>query len=182
LAVKKFEEDADKNAIVSERTWAVTLRGRSGQAKLPTAFRFPSVKLPAKEVIYQRYDDADLAAVGQDVSLERVYGTESRTWLWLLAGGLTVGGLLVALLIVLLMRSGRTVQTGIELPTDLNAFTVLQLLQRWRDDDRLTAEQRAAIGRDIEAIERHYFAANLSGEPAPDLRALAVRWANVAGA
>jgi hypothetical protein len=180
LAVKKFEEDADKNAIVSERTWTVTLRGQSGQSQLPKAFRFPSVKVPAKEVIYQRYDDADLAAVGQDVSLERVYGSKSQAWLWLLAGGLIIGGLLAALLIVLLLRTGRKAPTGIELPANLNAFTTLELLQRWRDDDRLTTDQRAAIGRDIEAIERHYFAADLSDEPAPDLRAIALRWANVA--
>src|SRR5262249_21207942 len=44
LAVKKFEEDADKNGVVSERTWMLTLKGREGQAGLPTTFRFAAVK------------------------------------------------------------------------------------------------------------------------------------------
>src|SRR5262249_56296155 len=78
LAVKKFEEDADKNCVVSERTWMLTLKGREGQAELPTTFRFAAVKLPAKEVIYQRYSDADLAAVGEEVSLAKTYGQKRR--------------------------------------------------------------------------------------------------------
>ena len=75
VAVKKFEEDAEKNGVVSERTWELTLKGHEGQAELPKTFRFASVKVPTKEVIYQRYTDADLTPVGEEVSLENTYGT-----------------------------------------------------------------------------------------------------------
>src|SRR5262249_16962507 len=77
VAVKKYEEDADKNSIVSERVWTITLEGQEGQAELPKTFKFASVKLPTKEkdgIVYQRYNDADLTSVEQEVSLEAQYG------------------------------------------------------------------------------------------------------------
>src|SRR5688572_2900021 len=42
-AVKKFEEDSDQNAVLCERTWTLTLKGLSGQAELPKAFKFATV-------------------------------------------------------------------------------------------------------------------------------------------
>ena len=90
LAVKKFEEDADKNGIVSERTWELTLKAQAGQAELPKTFQFASVKTPAKEVIYQRDNDADLATVGHEVSLEKTYGTPRSRRAWLLMAGVAV--------------------------------------------------------------------------------------------
>ena len=90
VAVKKFEEDSEKNAVVTERVWTLTLKGQEGQAELPKSFTFASVKLPTKEkdgILYQRYNDADLAAVEQTVSLEQRYGTEGSNWKWYLAAG-----------------------------------------------------------------------------------------------
>jgi hypothetical protein len=65
LGVKKFEEDADRNGVVSEQVWTLTLKGREDRPELPTTFKFAPVKVPAKEVVYQRYADADLAPVSR---------------------------------------------------------------------------------------------------------------------
>src|SRR5262249_4442787 len=110
LAGKKFEEDADKNGVVSERTWRLPPKGREGRARLPTTFRFAAVKLPAKEVIYQRYSDADLAAVGEEVSLEKTYGQRRSRAVWV---AVAVGSaLLLALGVVIWIATRRKPVAG----------------------------------------------------------------------
>jgi hypothetical protein len=183
VAVKKFEDDSDVNAVVTERVWTLTLRGKEGQAELPKTFTFASVKLPTKAedgLVYQRYSDADLAAVEQTVSLEAQYGTKSNRWVWFLAAGLVVLGGLGVVLAVLLTRTRKTEATGIELPANLNAFTVLELLQGLRDGGKLTPPQRQELDQAIAGIERYYFSADRNGDPAPDLRGIAMRWATTA--
>ena len=91
LGVKKFDEDATGTAVVSERTWQLTLRGKDGQAELPKTFRFPAAKVPTKEVIFQRYADADLTPVGEEVSLEAEYGKTAARWPWIAAGAAAIG-------------------------------------------------------------------------------------------
>lgn len=180
LAVKKFEEDAAKNAVLSERVWQITLKGRDGQAALPKTFRFASVKVPTKEkegILYQRYSDADLAAVEQDVSLERQYGSKSDLWLYLLIGGGVFGIALLGLLVWLATRPRKVMATGLQLPADLNAFTVLELLQRLKADGPLNPAQRADLEGAILGIEEYYFAADRNGHSPPDLRGIAERWA-----
>jgi hypothetical protein len=183
LGVKKFEEDVDQNAIVSERVWTITLKGQEGQAELPKTFTFAAVKLPTKEkdgLVYQRYNDADLQAVEQVVSLEQKYGTESSRWVWYLAGGLVILGGLGAVLVWLIVRGRKPVATGVALPADLNAFTVLELLQQLRASDKLTPPQRQELDSAIAGIERYYFSADRNGDPPPDLRGIATRWATAA--
>jgi hypothetical protein len=183
VAVKKFEEDSDKNAVVTERVWTLTLKGQEGQAELPKSFTFATVKLPTKEkdgLLYQRYNDADLAAVEQTVSLEQQYGTEGSNWKWYLAAGLAVVIGLGGVLAYLLTRSRKTEEAGIALPANLNAFTVLQLLQGLRDGGKLTPPQRQELDQAIAGIERYYFSAERNGDPAPDLRGIATRWAATA--
>jgi hypothetical protein len=178
LGVKKFDEDAQKNAILSERVWQVTLKGLSGQSELPKTFRFASVKLPTKETIYQRYNDADLAVVEQDVSLERVYGTQNRLWVWLAAVGGVVFLAFLGVLAWLLMRPKAAVTAGPVLPEDLNAFNVIGLLQRLQAEKKLTPDQKGELDRAIAGLEEYYFS-DRNGHTAPDLRVIAERWVTV---
>jgi hypothetical protein len=177
VAVKKFEEDAEKNGIVSERTWELTLQAREGQAELPKAFRFASVKVPAKEVIYQRYNDADLVAVGEEVSLEKAYGKAGRPrWQMLLIGlGIVAALLLVAVGAILLLRR-KPVAAGTGIPDRLDPFTAAALLREARERPGLSVPERAAIDQDLAAIEHYHFSGEANGHPPPDLRALVARW------
>ena len=180
LAVKKFEEDAAKNAVLSERVWQITLRGRDAQAALPKTFRFASVKVPTKEkegILYQRYSDADLSAVEQEVSLERRYGTKSNLWLWLLISGGVFGLGLLGVLVWLATRPRKLAVMGLQLPANLTPFTVLELLQRLKADGPLNPAQRADLEAVILGIEEYYFAADRNGHPPPDLRGIAERFA-----
>jgi hypothetical protein len=175
LGVKKFEEDADRNCVVSERTWQLTLKGRDGLTALPTTFRFASVKVPAKEVIYQRYADADLATVDEEVSLERVYEAKSNRGVWI-AVVASVAGLVAVGVPVWLLTRRKAVAAGSVLPEKLDPFTTAALLREVRDRPDLTPAQRAAIDKDLAAIEEYFFSADRNGTPAPDLRRMAERW------
>jgi hypothetical protein len=177
LGVKKFDEDALRNAVVSERTWLLTLRGKDGQAELPKTFRFAEVKVPAKEVIYQRYADADLTPVAQEVSLEQTYGRKAPLWPWFVAGAATVGVLIIGLLI-LTLRMQRAAPPVRVLPKTIDPFVAAAILREIRGRREVTPAQRAAIDQDLASIEVHYFSSGSNGEAPPDVRAIVDRWAS----
>lgn len=175
LGVKKFDEDTEANAVVSERTWVLTLSGKSGQTELPKTFRFAPVRVPNKEVVFQRYVDADLAAVGEEIALEKAYGSKSRRWLWLLAAGIAVG--LCVLGGVIVVVSCRTAPVAAEgLPEKLDPFVTAALLREIRERPELAPAQRAAIDQDLAAVESYFFSGNANGQPAPELRKLVEKW------
>jgi hypothetical protein len=184
LGVKKFAEDADSNRVVSERVWTLTFKGQEGLKELPKTFRFAKVTLPSgqvKEVLHQRYNDADLAAVGEEVSLEQSYGQASRLWVWAVVGGGVLVLVLAGLTTWLTVGRKKPVAAGLALPADLNPFTVMEVLQKVRGSANLSPAERADLDRDVERIERHYFSDDPNGGPAPDLRAIATRWVTAAG-
>lgn len=187
VAVKKFEDDTERNAVVTERVWTLTLKGRDGQAELPKSFTFASVKLPTKEkdgILYQRYNDADLAAVEQTVSLEAQYGKQTlAASAWMHTGVLVAGVLMVVVAVILIRTNVRPQATndGPRLPERLTPFTVAALLREIRDSAPLNDRQRTELNGDLEEVERHYFSDETNGDVKPDLRRVAERWAVAAG-
>ncbi|MBX9627511.1 MAG: hypothetical protein K2X82_27165 [Gemmataceae bacterium] len=176
VGVKKFEEDADRNLIVSERVWTLTLKAKEGLGALPTVFRFPAVKVPTKETVFQRYADADLTTVGQEVSLEKTYGTASTRWVWVAAAGAVLGLFFLGGLVWLLTRKAAPV-LGPGLPEDPDPFVTAAILRDVRDRRELSPAQRAAVDQDLAAVEQFFFAADRNGAPAPDLGGLVRKWA-----
>ncbi len=177
LAVKKFDENAAGNAVVSEHTWLLTLKGQDGQTELPKTFRFASVRVPTQEVLYQRYVDADLASVSEEVALEKTYGkTGWPLWLrWTV--GLSIPALIGLLgLVVYLLRPMRTSAVASVVPEQLDAFVTAALLREVREHPSLTPAQQAALDQDLEALERYYFSTDRNGVPAPNLRQLVDKW------
>jgi hypothetical protein len=176
VAVKKFEEDAEKNGIVSERTWELTLKAKDGQTELPKTFTFAAVKVPAKEVIYQRYSDADLTAVGQEVSLDNVYGKPRSRRGWYIAA-VAVALLIVVAGVVLALSQRKKPVISSGLPERLDPFTAAALLREARERPELTPESRAELERDLAAIEYFHFSDNPNGQPAPELKKFVEKWA-----
>ncbi len=182
VAVKKFEDDADQNGVVTERIWTITFKGKDGQTELPKTFQFASVKLPTKPtdgLVYQRYNDADLATVEPVVSLEQKYGQTSNAGLYAAIGGGLLTVMLGGMVAILFLRKRKPVVEGVALPADLNAFSVLEILQRMQTSGDLSPGQREELNQAIAGIERYYFSADRNGDPEPDLRRIATRWVTV---
>jgi hypothetical protein len=181
LAVKKFDEDALKNLVVSERVWMVTMRGRETMKGIPKVYSFPDVLLPTKVpdgLLYQRYADADLNAVQQTVTLEMSYGKKSP-WAAIITGVvvLIVFGLFIVGVILFIMSSQtKTTQTTSNLPENLTPFMVLEILDNVRNRaGSLAPGEQEELKRDIRIVEEHYFG-DQTGNNSPDLKAIARRW------
>jgi hypothetical protein len=127
-------------------------------------------------VLYQRYADADLATVGEEVSLEKTYGQKSTRRVWLAVVGGVVGLLVLGGLVWALTRPKKA-PAGPGLPEKLDPFITAALLREIRARPELPAGQRPAIDRDIARVEEYYFSADRNGFPAPDLRGMVERWA-----
>jgi hypothetical protein len=176
LSVAKFDDKGDDNAVVSERTWLVSLRARQDRAEAPKVFRFPASRVEGAEMTYQRYQDADLTNVEAEVSLERNYEGRGRGWMWA-AGSGGVGLLAVAgVATALLLRRRPKAQLGMQLPPVITPFTVTVLLRRIRQVGKLSTTDREELDRAIGALERRYFADDGNGEVEVDLRMLAEKW------
>jgi hypothetical protein len=172
--VSKFDEDGDAIAVVSERNWTVALQAREGLAELPKRFRFGAAKAAAAEMVYQRFQDADVQAAAPEIALEREYGRRDWGWQpWAVAAG--VGFLGVAGAAAYLGLRRRRAPAGTALPGTLTPFTVLSFLTRVRAAGKLSDHQRAELDQCIAVLEAHYFAAPTNGHN-PDLRQVAERW------
>ena len=172
--VSKFAEDNDAIAVVSERSWTVTLQAKDSLSERPKNFRFGLAK-NAAETTYQRFRDADVEKVGQEIDLERSYG-EARwgSLVWIIGGATLIA--LCALGAIAIWFSNRQLgPTQAAAPEKLTPFTVIDFLSRVRGNPKLTPAQRTEIDHTIAAIETCYFDSANNGQ-APDLHDTVKRW------
>ncbi len=176
VSVSRFDEDADDNVVVSERLWLVKMEARGDLEALPAAFTFGEPKLEVKESIYQRYNDADLASVEPTISLEQQYGETSYAREVAIAGGVGALGLIlvVACVVVLLNRKPEEARDEMQLPDQVNAFSVLGLLKRIECNNGFSEERKVELANSINRIEGFYF--DQAGGDEPDLQAIAEQW------
>src|SRR5262249_10311996 len=86
--VSKFDEDGDSIAIVSERSWTVRRQAAEGLTELPKEFHFAAARPADVEMVYQRFQDADVMAAQPTIALEKTYGKRATNWLpWTAAAG-----------------------------------------------------------------------------------------------
>lgn len=175
-SVSQFDPDGEASAVLSDRTWLLTLEAAEGLSELPEEFRFGAVSVPTKELLHQRFVDADLAAVGPVVELEAAYGEVERAlWPWFLAAALAAGGFLGWR-----RWSARGARTAVaevrfRVPEPATPFSVIGLLREIQATDGLSGGEQAELEQAIAALEREYFAAGAAPAEA-DLAPLAERW------
>jgi len=176
VLIREFDQEGDEVAILSERTWMISMHAEEGLAELPQTFTFGTPRFEETEATYQRYVDADLASVASVVDLEASYGTRDRSGLLAWTGGF-LGLAALAALAVWLWR-GRRRRTGpthaFTMPEDVSAFTVIGLLRRIEAEDGLSDPERDELRSSLESLEATYFRAE---EPEKvDLEGIAERW------
>ncbi|MBL8823771.1 MAG: hypothetical protein JNJ77_14375 [Planctomycetia bacterium] len=179
VAIAKFSEDQGPIAIQSDRTALVTLVAHEGQAA-PKTFQFGKPLVENAEVIYQRYNDADLVSVTQSIELDQKYGNKSMAGTIWLIGSLLATLLTLGVIIYLIRRKRPVTVDDNLLPEHMTAFTVHQYLDRLRSAKHLPPALKEQLETEIASIERDYFSAERNGHAPADLRQLALKWMNKA--
>jgi len=178
LTIAKMDTEGDQVAPVAERNWLINLRAdQSGE--VPTTFNFPKAKTDGVELVYKRYADADLADVKPSVALSGIPLKPANIWKWIWPGviALTAAGLW-------LWSRKRKVATAVtetpvySIPGHITPFTVLNLLRRMNEDQRLTltAEQRRELAGTIEDLQKRFFSRATQADAAPGLEQIARQW------
>ncbi len=180
LSVSRFDPEAEENVVVSERSWLVNMKAADGLASVPGTFEFGEPILDGIEPAYQRYVDADLAAVERVVSLEEAYGSPSYAWIyWVLI--LALVGVLVFVALWKLKKAPVTNEvTRYQMPDQITPFTVLGLLKQIQRDNGFEESEQQALAASITKVERFYFDEEPEGDQ-PELQGLAQEWVLKAG-
>lgn len=177
ISVARFDPESNEPVVVSDRLWTVTLKDKQKTAEGDRQFMFASAKVPLKEEIWQRYDDADLVAVQQSVTLEEKYDQPDRTGQYV-AIGLAI--LLVPAGFLIWYFSGRrkdeeTVSDRFVVPDEATPFNVLSLLKNIEQNNGLSMDSQKELATSINRLERYFFA-DEKEVGVPDLQELAKTW------
>lgn len=175
VSVNQFDDTAMENSVSSERLWTVSLAANTSAEKMPEKFQFAEPILDTEEVIYQRYDDADLVTVEPEIDLQGSYAETDYSWVLALVIGL---GVLVAVGLALrsLRRPAATTKPhSYTLPDPLTPFTVMTMLEDIEHNNGLSTNEKAELQTCIRELEQHYFAQQQ--EANPDLESIAGYWA-----
>ena len=177
VSVSRFDPDADENVVQSDRTWMISLNAKDGLTEHPKSFQFAAAKsdVDVNEMIFQRFEDADLATVQREVSLEQQYGEPTKAWIWWPVG-LTTGCLfLVAAVLKWKPKTKIAKAKRFQLPESVTPFTVLGLLRDIERNNGLDDRKRQELASSINRIEQYYFE-GANGEDEPDIRQIAETW------
>ena len=176
-SVSQFDEEESLPTIISDRNWVVSLEAKKGLPAKPTAFNFPVPNIELKEVVYQRYVDADLAIVTPSISLEEKYGKTSYGWIiGLIAAVGLLAFLVVGLIIWFATRSGKsTREAQPELNGNLSPFAAISLLQDIYSNNGLNETKKVELKQSINRLEEHYFGKH-NGDESPDLASEVKKW------
>ena len=150
------------------------MKAKKDLANLPKTFDFGTPRLEVKEVIYQRYDDADLAKVESSVVLGERYGKTSKAWIWILSIVVIAGGGCVAFLWLRPRREQVQEQCKYHVPENITPFTVLGLLRQIQHTNGLDQRGHEELNSTIDQLEHSYFFEDQ--QATDDLREIANTW------
>ena len=180
--VSRFDDEADGNVVVSERSWMVHLAAKSGQTELPKNFAFPKPAENVVENVYQRYVDADLETVEAEIALEEKYGEVS--YAKQIYAALGIAGLFLvgfALFWMLSRPKPNDRRKQMELAENASPFAVISMLQNLHRNNGLSSRQKTDLGKSINRLEDYYFGGQSNGRRGrePDLKAVVRKWSRV---
>ena len=184
VSITQVDPNDPENAAVSERLWTVLLKPREGLNRYPTHFQFGTSKIDGAEMLFQKYEDADLAEVPSEVRIQQKYGEGTPAW----AVALIFGAILAAGFIVYWLLRPRNLPEvagprGFDMPSEINPFTIVALLQKIRSSGMVSPDRQNDLEKDIHNLELKYFRIADVHQPDPaELRHLAETWIQNAAA
>ena len=178
VSVSRFDPESAETAIVSERQWMVSLRADQNAEKPIDSFQFPAADQTSASTTFQRYVDADLEEVKQEVALTKSPVQTNYSWLWWSLGGIALAGTGLAVAWNARPRRKAPIKDRFPVPENLTPFTVLGLLRSIDQNNGLSPVSKGELSTTINRIERHYFLTPEPGEM--NLRDIAETWSRKA--
>jgi hypothetical protein len=177
LAVSRVDGEGEVFAPVTERGSVMELAPVSDTVQ--AAFQFPKARMAGAQVIYKRYQDADLAEVKAEVALAGIPMQKRKVWPAVLLGLVAAG-----VAAYFLRRWQRQEEVAVarvaayQLPPHITPFTVVNLLRRIEGDQQVSIPEpkRAELSATIQKLERSYFDRPKANGPDPDLEKIARDW------
>ena len=169
LAVSKFDAESPRTAVLSERSWLVSLDADRRTIAPETPFKFAAARDPKIEMTWQRYQDADIETVVGSISLQSRYGKREVPWRSIAAG--SAATLIVIVVSIFALRRARRAiaPLTLRLPDPLTPFAVLDWLETMKSTAPLSESQRRELTQAISRLEDRYFAEeNLAEQPRTD--------------
>jgi hypothetical protein len=185
LELKSLDASGDQIQPLTERRWTIDVAPDTEAHAPPTEFVFPTAAAPAIAIEHQRYDDADVAAVGATVPLRTVV-TARQIGLWI-GGGIAVAAIAALAVWAWLYasRRRRVEHAGPKYhrPDPLTPFSLVVLLKRIHSDGviALSEGERKSLAATIADLEQRYFQRSTAAAAPADLSALLDRWLKAAG-
>ena len=160
VTIDRFDPEANTPIVQSQRNWVVKYQPKPGLAIAPSEFSFPSPVVETKELVYQRYEDADLAKVESTVSLERGYRRAGPVNIAAILAGIVavLGVVLLATLAWLMLRNrAENRPQGLQVDDAISPFAALSVLRKLERDNGYSDPQRRELVTLIDRIESNYF-------------------------
>jgi hypothetical protein len=157
LSVVKFDPTAPENVVLTERTCTITMQSAQSET-VPETFVFsePKDKVTTTEVVYQRFNDADIVSVGPSIKLVENYA-RTNYGMWALLGVLTAVVFGVAYQLMTPKTSIVVEGQTLAMPETLNAFSAIGFLQQLQQSSKFNSEQRSELQSTVKQLELAYF-------------------------
>jgi len=195
LQVKEINTWGDQVAPRSERLWTISLDGDPIRAlQGATEFQFPPPRSKDVTVVYQTYDDMNLAPlsqpsvmIGGTAMTGGVKAKPARLALWL--GACAVVALLGSGLLMLFAKRRTRKESGpprardvFKMPHEVDGFAVVALLRRLRTSPlvNLREPQQQDLQQDLQRVQQACFGGNGGAMSEADLRGVADKWLRLA--
>ena len=176
MVVTTLDQETDDLAPVGERQWMIRLQARPELTERPKSFAFPAPNESVKEVVYQRYQDADLASVGPDVILMAAYGNPSPGWPWMLLILILVLGVGYGIYRLDLKGEPEITSAEILLPDPLTPFTALGVLKKIQSDANISEDEKLELSILMNSLEDQFFSPDTKSNQ--DLKEVLMPWLN----
>ena len=176
VAVTTLDQESEDLAPVGERQWMIRLQARPELTERPKLFAFPAPFESVKEVIYQRYQDADIASVGPELILMAGYGNPPSGWQWMLLIVFLVFGVGYGIYRLGLKGEPEIASAEILLPDPLTPFTVLGVLKKIQSDADISEDEKLELSILMNSLEDQFFSPD--AQSGQDLKEVLMPWLN----
>ena len=179
ISIARLDAESKSGSPITERNWTLTFaKTEKGKSESALSFSFPEQVTETQEMLFQRYDDADLVATSQTLQLEQRYVKKNSKWI-----GLALLFVLIAGAITLKLKRKRLANSesnekiaAFNVPNEITPFSVLRLLRKIHAERGFSEDIQSQLDESIASVERQYF--DRENEQTLSLKDIAEEWVN----